>query len=159
MTSVPVSIRRRYHLLVLTRRRESTYCRGWRAVLKLSTVFACTISSSSWFQCITLLMKNEFLYCSVLHTVVFSALELFLTELFTILALSKLSKRFGLILCFGCQVYMTYMYSIKSKPNFRNWSASGQVRWRNTPKKYVFPPKRYFSSSINSLSVHSNCRI
>jgi hypothetical protein len=36
-------------------------------------------------------------YC----TVVASSLKLFLTELFTILALSKLSKRFGLILRFG----------------------------------------------------------
>ena len=83
---------------------ESAYCQCWIAVLKLSTVFACTISSSNWFQCITLLMKNEFLYCSVLHidvTVVSSALELFLSELFTILAFSKLSKRFGLILHFG----------------------------------------------------------
>ena len=103
---------------------ESTYCQCWIAGLKLTTVFAFTISSSSWFQCITLLMNNEFLYCSVLlsiaqycsvllsiaqycsvlHidvTVVSSALELFLTELFTILALSKLSKRFGLMLRFG----------------------------------------------------------
>lgn len=34
-------------------------------------------------------------------------------------------------------------YSIKSKPNFRNWSASGQVRWRNTQKK-ILPPKKVF---------------
>jgi hypothetical protein len=46
---------------------ESTYCQCWIAGLKLTTVFAFTISSSSWFQCITLLMNNEFLYCSVLH--------------------------------------------------------------------------------------------
>jgi hypothetical protein len=33
---------------------------------------------------------------------------------------------------------MTYMYSIKSKPNFRNWTASGQVKWRNIPQKIPY---------------------
>jgi hypothetical protein len=35
-------------------------------------------------------------------------------------------------------------YSIKSKPNSRNWSASGQVRWRNTPKKKSTAKKGLF---------------
>ena len=48
--------------------------------LKLSTDFEHTIFQSSWFQDITDLMKNEFLYCSVLYGVVSSALELFSTE-------------------------------------------------------------------------------
>jgi hypothetical protein len=42
-------------------------------------------------------------------------------------------------------------YSIKSKPNFRNWSASGQVRWRNTPKKNILPSKKVFNAIIKNL--------
>ena len=99
--SVSVSIRRRYHLLVLTR---------WEKEQLLSVLESCFEALNClcmhylFVQLVPMyytLTKNEFLYCSVLHTVVSSALELFLTELFTILALSKLSKRFGLILRFG----------------------------------------------------------
>lgn len=69
------------HISKSTRERAHEW--GCRAVLKLSTDLADTISCSSWFQWITVLTKNEFLDCSFVRYVVSSAFTLFLNEFTT----------------------------------------------------------------------------
>ena len=66
--------------------------------MKLSTDFAHTISLFNLFQDITDLVQNGFLFCPVLHCVVSNALELFLTELITMSAFTKSSKRLGVMM-------------------------------------------------------------
>jgi hypothetical protein len=75
-------------LALIQRERERTYWWCRRADLKLSSQVALTMFSCRWFHSNIILLKNEFLYCSVLHWILSKDCLLFLTEFSTMFVLT-----------------------------------------------------------------------